>query len=402
MTRTETEFHLPNGFRFAGIAAGIKESGKPDVAAIVADKPSVGVCVTTTNQVVAAPVLLCRKHAPTASCRGIVINSGNANACTGDEGMEDAASMCRQMADAIGCDWQQLLVMSTGIIGHRLPMPTVLAGIDDACERLSSTKEGFQAAADAICTTDQFSKIASATLEVSRGRYRVAAMCKGAGMIAPNMATMLAVILTDAPLSVDAASGVLGEAVSSTFNRVSVDGHTSTNDTVALLSSSTSDDAECLTGIELDRLTKTITEVSLRLAKMLVADGEGASRFFEVCVNGASDDEDALQIARVVAASPLVKTAIQGGDPNWGRVVSAAGYAGPMMDVARTSLQIDDVVLFRHGEPVSFDADALSASMKASRDVVLRLTVGAGPGKASFWASDLTEDYVRFNSLYTT
>jgi len=402
---------LPAGFRFSGATGGIKVSGKPDVSLIVSDAPCVAAAVTTTNQIFAAPVQLCRDRSPRSTCRAVITNSGNANACTGREGFNDAIAMCQHVAEMIGCAAEDVLVMSTGVIGKRLPMDKVAHGIRLAGDALGTDEQHFLAAADAICTTDQFRKTASARFDSSGQTYRIAAMCKGAGMIAPHMATMLGVILTDYPLTQDAAAVALRRIVERTFNRVSVDGHMSTNDTVVLMSSGTvaSDQTEQSEDEKLSRdeqphahFIESATQVSLKLAKMLVADGEGAVRFFEVAVQGAARDEDAFEIAKCVAASPLVKTAIQGADPNWGRIVSAAGYAGPKIEVEKTSLAIEGNTVFQNGQPLPFDAAELSGLMKQASEVKLQLTVGGGPGTSTYWSSDLTEDYVRFNSLYTT
>ncbi|WDQ15397.1 bifunctional glutamate N-acetyltransferase/amino-acid acetyltransferase ArgJ [Rhodopirellula sp. P2] len=395
---------LPQGIRFAGAAGGIKASGKPDVSLIVTDRPAVMAGVYTTNQIVAAPVVLTRSKTPTSTGRVVLTNSGNANACTGEQGMQDAKAMCDFAAELTGCDATDVMVMSTGVIGQPLPMAKVRAGIEIAAGNLGDSEADFLASADAICTTDQFRKTVSQTVTLRGHEYRIAAMCKGAGMIAPNMATMLGVVMTDAPIGPDAAQASLKQIASETFNRVSVDGHTSTNDTVMLVCTgmSESDNAQELSQDELSVWQEAATQVALQLAKMLVADGEGAARFFEVRVSGAANDKDALVIAKTVAASPLVKTAITGGDPNWGRIVSAAGYAGPKIQPERTSLVMDGVTVFENGTPLSIDAAKLSQAMKANSEVLADLKVGDGPGKASFWASDLTEAYVRFNSLYTT
>lgn len=396
----EPSLELPHGFRFAGATGGIKVSGKPDVSLIVADRPCVAAAVTTTNQIFAAPVLLCRQRTPRTTCRAVITNSGNANACTGQEGVDDAIAMCGQVAAVVGCDPEDVLVMSTGVIGRRLPMDKVKRGIELAGQALGSEANHFFAAADAICTTDNFRKTASSSFDTSGTTYRVAAMCKGAGMIAPNMATMLGVIVTDFPMSADTAQASLRRIVERTFNRVSVDGHTSTNDTVVLLSSGNGEAATREDDVAV--FVESATEACLKLAKLLVADGEGAVRFFEIAVEGAVSDADALTIAKCVAASPLVKTAIQGGDPNWGRIVSAGGYAGPPIQVGKTSLLIEGHCVFRDGRPLAFDATDMSGLMKQASEVKLLLTVGDGAGAATYWSSDLTEDYVRFNSLYTT
>ncbi|TWT96502.1 bifunctional glutamate N-acetyltransferase/amino-acid acetyltransferase ArgJ [Neorhodopirellula pilleata] len=397
---TETPFELPAGFRFAGATGGIKASGKPDVSLIVSDRPCVAAAVTTTNQVFAAPVTLCRERSPRATCRAVITNSGNANACTGKQGDADAREMGRLVAEQLGCDGEDVFVMSTGVIGHPMPMDKVRAGIESAFGQLGDRFEHFLAANDAICTTDAYRKNAAAEFSFDGKTYRIAAMCKGAGMIAPNMATMLGVVVTDFPLSDGQASTALKRIVERSFNRVSVDGHMSTNDTVILMSGG---DAQSLASDEgMNVFVDAASEACLRLAKLIVADGEGAARFFEVEVTGAQSDDDALVIAKSVAASPLVKTAISGADPNWGRIVSAAGYAGPKIDVAHTSLTIEGTIVFESGQPVACDAAKLSNAMKAASEVKLSLAVGHGIGYGHYWSSDLTVDYVRFNALYTT
>lgn len=390
---------LPAGFRFAGVTCGIKKSGKSDLALIVTDSPATGAGVYTQNQVVAAPVVLSRSRTPSATIRAVVTNSGNANACTGQPGMADAVAMTAQVAANIGCDADDVLVMSTGVIGQPLPMDKVARGIDMACSDLAADEDHFYAAADAIRTTDAFRKTVTRTIQLGNRTINFAAMCKGAGMIAPNMATMLAVMLTDASIDAGDIKDVLATAADASFNRVSVDGHTSTNDTLLLLASGT--DAP-LSGDELREFQTHINDVALELAKQLVQDGEGCTHVMAITVTGAASDADALTIAKSVAASPLVKCAITGGDPNWGRIVSAAGYAGVPIEPARTSLKVCGTEIYRNGTPVKFDAKTLSEKMKAAAEVPLELCVGDGAGADRYWASDLTTDYVVFNSEYTT
>jgi glutamate N-acetyltransferase/amino-acid N-acetyltransferase len=399
MQKPSLPLFIPSGFRFAATACGIKDSGKLDLSIIVADRPVRGAGVYTTNQIVAAPVLLSQRRTPSGAIRAVVTNSGNANACTGDQGTQDALAMTQQVADKIGCDPNGVLVMSTGIIGQTLPMEKVAKGIDDAFEALANDETAFVSAADGILTTDVERKVVSAQININGETYTIAAMAKGAGMIAPNMATMLAVVLTDAPLSADLAANVLKIAADLSFNRVSVDGHTSTNDTLLLLSSG---DGDVLQDDALDEFQSNVNELSIELAKKLVADGEGATHVISINVTGAQNESDAEQIAKTVAASPLVKTAITGGDPNWGRIVSAAGYAGPKIDPAKTSLKVCDVTIYQNGTPKTFDAKTLSEMMKAKPEVEIELQVGSGPGQAKYWSSNLTCDYVKFNSEYTT
>ena len=392
---------VPKGFRFAGITCGIKASGKPDLALIVGDRPLVSAGVYTTNQIVAAPVLLCRKRTPSSQTRAVVINSGNANACTGEQGDRDADEMTQMVAKHLGCDASAVLVMSTGIIGRPMPMDKLRAGIGDAVSKLGDDHDAFTRASTAIMTTDAFRKSIQRTTVIDGQTYCVAAMAKGAGMIAPNMATMLAVVVTDAPLEQNDVEESLRYVANRSFNRVSVDGHMSTNDSLVLLSSGAAG-SEPLTGASLTAYREFLCETCIELAKMLVADGEGATHIMEMQVSGAQNDSDANEIARVIGESLLVKTAITGGDPNWGRIVSAAGYAGRPIEPSKTCLKILGQSLYENGTPIAFDAKQVSQLIRDTSTVVMELKVGDGPGKATRWASDITCEYVRFNSEYTT
>jgi glutamate N-acetyltransferase/amino-acid N-acetyltransferase len=367
---------------------------------IVGDGPLVAAGVYTQNQVVAAPVLVCRSRTPSERIRAVVTNSGNANACTGQQGEIDAAEMCRRVADAISVTAAEVLVMSTGIIGQMLPMDRVNAGIADASERLGDTADDFAAAANAILTTDKTSKAKCRTVMLGGREVRIAAMAKGAGMIAPNMATLLAVLMTDAVLDPQQSQRILRHVANQSFNCVSVDGHTSTNDTLLLLSSGVSE-------VKIDETNEkafvdALTEISRDLARQLVADGEGASHVMKIRITGAENDEGAAEIARTIGASPLVKTAITGADPNWGRIVSAAGYAKAKINPRETSLKLAGTEIYHNGAPTKFDAATVSAAIKRKKEVELHLIVGSGPGFALHWASDLTVEYVEFNSEYTT
>ncbi|QDV44575.1 Arginine biosynthesis bifunctional protein ArgJ [Stieleria neptunia] len=395
-----TSSELPAGFQFAGVACGIKPSGKPDLSLIVGDNRLVASGVYTQNQVVAAPVEICRSLTPSKRIRAVVTNSGNANACTGRQGELDAAEMCRSVADAISASEAEVLVMSTGIIGKKMPMDRVNAGIKNSVAKLGRDIDDFTAAADAILTTDKERKAECREVKLGDQTIRIAAMAKGAGMISPNLATMLAVVMTDAQLDPQQSQRILREVASKSFNCVSVDGHTSTNDTLLLLSSGAS-------GIRIDdsnekAFIRALTDLSCRLARELVADGEGATHVMKIRVVGADDDASAATIARTIGASPLVKTAISGGDPNWGRIVSAAGYADAKINPQQTSLKLAGTEIYHNGVPTDFDAAAVSKAIKATKEVDLDLFVGNGPGTAIHWASDLTVEYVRFNSEYTT
>ena len=391
---------LPKGYRFAGVACGIKASEKPDVSLVVCDVPAVASGVYTQNQVVAAPVQICRQRTPSETIRAVVTNSGNANACTGQQGQTDALAMCQHVAGLLDSKPESVLLMSTGVIGHHLPMPKVTEGIQKAHDSLGDQEEDFLGAADAILTTDLSRKVASAEVSLDGQTIRIAAMAKGAGMINPNMATMLALIITDAKLTTKQASRFAKSVADATFNRVSVDGHTSTNDTQLLLANGASEVA--ITEANEQAFLEALISVTQPLAIALAADGEGAERIMNVQVSGAQSDEDAELIARTVGASPLVKTALTGCDPNWGRIVSAAGYAGPKIDPDRTCLTIEGHQLYHNGAPTAFDQATVSQAIKDQKQVDVQLIVGSGPGKSNHITSDLTTSYVRFNSEYTT
>lgn len=399
---SESDQKLPAGFQFAGVACGIKDSGKPDVSLIVADRNVSAGAVYTRNQIVAPPVVLSRSRTPSAAIRAVIANSGNANACTGDRGMQDASEMSERVAQQVGCRPEQVVVMSTGVIGQLLTMDNVRQGIDAAYQELGSELSSFHAAADAICTTDKDRKVSFRNFRCGGNdsdEIQIAGMAKGAGMIAPNMATMLSVICTDATIEPEDAQRLISESAAISFNRVSVDGHTSTNDTLLLLASGT---GQPLARDSLQRFADALNDVCIELAKMMVADGEGATHVMAIRVHGADDDAAAEEIARTVAASLLVKTAITGGDPNWGRIVSAAGYAKAHVCPDQTSLKICGTTIYHDGTPLEFDAANLSHRMKSEVDVEIDLKVGSGSGAANFWSSDLTTEYVQFNSEYTT
>ncbi len=400
-------YHLPLGFRFAGVSASIKKKlGTKDIALIVSDVPAVAAGVYTQNQVVAAPVVLCRGRTPLATARAVVVNSGNANACTGTRGDTDARRMCQLVAESIGSgsrqfNAEQTLVMSTGVIGHFLPMEKVEAGIKLAATELAVGETAFLNAADAILTTDVARKVTTRAAELGGKQIHIAGMAKGAGMIGPNMATMLCCVVTDAKLSAPQAQRLLANAANKSFNNISVEGHTSTNDSMLLLANGESGGEE-LTPSEEALFAEHLEEMCIELAKQIPADGEGSAHLIEVRVQGAQSDGDARKISHCVASSNLVKTAVHGSDPNWGRIVSAAGYAGPTIEPAQLALKINGIALFAGGEPLAFDARHASQSIRDNHTTLIELTVGNGPGVCTHWTSDLGVNYVRFNSEYTT
>ncbi|MEQ1824444.1 MAG: bifunctional glutamate N-acetyltransferase/amino-acid acetyltransferase ArgJ [Pirellula sp.] len=399
--------HLPIGFRFAGVSSRIKSRpGARDVTLIVSDTPCVAAGVYTTNQIVAAPVVVSRNRTPSKSIRGIVVNSGNANACTGVQGFQDAVEMTRLAASAIDpagkLTADQFVVMSTGVIGRFLPMDKVKSGIQAAASELAATEQGFLNACDGILTTDIARKIAERRFMLGGVETHIVGMCKGAGMIGPKMATMLAIIITDAPLEPAQAQRILQSASNKSFNCISVEGHMSTNDSLVMLASQPTSDRPAIHGAGEQEFATHLCQLAIELAKKIPDDGEGATHLIEIRIVGANTDADADAVARNIALSNLVKTAITGGDPNWGRIVSAAGFAGVPIRPEHTALKINGIPLFEKGEPLAFDAAKVSQSIKVSKLTEIDLQVGMGPGIATHWTTDLNTEYVRFNSEYTT
>jgi glutamate N-acetyltransferase / amino-acid N-acetyltransferase len=393
---------LPAGFRAAGVACGIKsDAAKLDLALFAADRPSTAVGVFTTNLVCGAPVKISRSRVPRGSARAVIINSGNANACTGERGDDDARWMTAEVARQLGSAAEDVLVCSTGVIGRFLPREKLAAGIPNVAGRLASSAEGFRTAATAIMTTDTFPKLATTCSQVGGVEVRVSGVAKGAAMIAPNMATMLAVLMTDTPLDPRQADPMLRHAVERSFNSISVDGHMSTSDTVLLLASGDRERAP-LGEPDLAVLQEMVDDVAAELAQAIIRDAEGADHFITLDVRGTKTREDAVRIARAIADSPLVKTAIAGGDPNWGRIISAAGYAGVPFREEDLSLKVNGVPLYRAGAPTDFDAKSLSQGLRANRDVLIELDLTLGREAVRFWTSDLTAEYVRLNADYTT
>ena len=392
---------VPKGFKFAGVSAGIKaDSAKKDMALIAPNGPCAVAGVYTQNLVVAAPVTLDRQRTPSNSIRGVIVNSGNANACTGQQGCANAEAMAASAATEIGCEAEEVLVMSTGIIGVQLPMEKILDGARDLGTSLSGDVESFLAAADGFLTTDNGRKISRRQVEIGSEQITIAGIAKGAGMIGINMATFLSVVMTDANIDAATLQSIQSRVIQTTFNCVSVEGHTSTNDTFLLMASGAVGNS--LSAKELQEFESVLEEVCLDLAKMIPADGEGASHVLEIEVSGAGSNDDARVIAETVGNSNLVKTCIAGNDPNWGRIVSAVGYAGIDIDADHIVLHLLGQKLFEHSEPVVFNAGQLSNAMSNNREISIQLRVGSGSGNAKIWTSDLTTDYVVFNADYHT
>jgi glutamate N-acetyltransferase/amino-acid N-acetyltransferase len=361
----------------------------------MSDRPAAAAGVFTQNRVCAAPVKVCRERVPSAQVRGIVVCSGNANACTGEQGLQDARRMAGVAAKAVDCREEQFLVASTGVIGRALPMPPIESGVRSAARELQNTQTAFGRAAQAILTTDTHAKIGSR----QAGDFTVTGFAKGAAMIGPNMATMLAFLQSDASVAPEDLTPILRRSVGRSFNCISVEGHTSTNDTVLLLANGA---GPRLGGKQLAQFEAAVDSVCTELAQAIAGDAEGAAHFVTIAVEGLREDEEARRVAKAIAESALVKTAIFGADPNWGRFVSAAGYAGVAFEEKDLSLWLGDLLLYHEGTPQPFDAATASAYLKNNRDINLRLRFTFGPGRCTFWTCDLGYEYVRLNADYTT
>jgi len=393
---------VPKGYLLAGVHCGLKRDlRKQDLTLIASESPAVAVGVYTQNLVYAAPVALDRARTPSDRIRVVAVNSGNANACTGERGLRDAYEMARLAAEACGAQEDQALVLSTGVIGHYMPMELIAQGITSAAAQLGSDEEALISAARGMMTTDTVHKLAGRTFSLKRREIQITGMVKGAAMMGPNLATMLGVVLTDAVLEIPAAQAALATAVADSFNCINVDGHMSTNDTVLLLANGEAGGGP-LAGDDLVAFGQQLNEVCAELARAIPADGEGASHLITIEVSGCATREDALQIGRTIANSPLVKTAIYGADPNWGRIVSAAGYAGVPFNPDQMTLHLNGHLLYQGGSPAEFDAKAVSDSIRNSRDTYIQLQFAEGSAKGRFWTTDLTVEYVRLNADYHT
>jgi glutamate N-acetyltransferase/amino-acid N-acetyltransferase len=392
------------GFRAAGACCGIKPSGKPDLALVASDAPAKIAALFTTNALVGAPVAIGRDVAGAGRARAIVVNAGCANVATGLDGIADARRMCAAAGEALDCDPRLVLPASTGVIGHRLPIDSIVRGIGDLAPRLGRGRQADADAAHAILTTDLRAKAAHRTIRLGSTRVHVGGIAKGSGMIAPDMATMLAFLTTDAAIGVAPLRKALRAAVNAeaSFNRISVDTDTSTSDTVAILANGAAGNPPpAAASPDMDRFTQALTQVCCELAYAVIADGEGAEHVIRVTVTGAAGEADALSAARAVADSPLVKTAVHGGDANWGRVAAAVGRSGARMDPARLSIDIGGVSVFRAGEPATFDPAGAAEAMRHP-EVPIDIDLGRGRGRCVFLGCDLSRQYVAINADYTT
>lgn len=388
-----------DGFVCSGVHCGLKAEGRRDLALIVAEKGSVpAAAVFTTNAIAAACVNVSREHISSGECCAVVINAGNANACTGEQGEKDAEAMTAGVASALGCSHREVIVCSTGVIGVPLPVQTVLAGIADAAGALDSATG--DSAAEAIMTTDTFAKQVAVSVMVDGRKITVGGMAKGSGMIAPNMATMLSVITTDAPLTSNACDAVLRSAADLTFNRVTIDSDTSTNDTVVLMASGDAGGDPINVGDEsLGVVAGAVLCVCTELARMLARDGEGATKLVTVTVSGAATESDALLAARSIADSPLVKTALFGRDANWGRVAMAVGKSGAAVDPSALGITFAGIEVCRAGTAVPFSEDDALRALSAD-EVSIEVVLGRGASSATILTCDFSYDYVRINGEY--
>lgn len=393
---------VPKGYVVAGVHSRIKrDPHKQDLSLVMSETPASAAGVYTQNLVYAAPVALDRSRTPSDRMRAVVICSGVANACTGERGLRDAEEMARLAALACGAESDQALVLSTGVIGSFLPMDKIGQGISAAAVKLGRSESSLIAAARGMLTTDTIHKLAGRTLTIGGREIQITGMAKGAAMMGPNMATMLALIMTDAALSATDAQTALSTATNDSFNCMSVDGHMSTNDTVLLLANGAAG-GEPLSGEDLATFQTALNEVCVDLAKAIAGDGEGATHLVTVELTGCASRQSALEIAKTVANSPLVKTALHGADPNWGRIVSAAGYAGVPFNPAGVTLRLNGFLLYEKGAPVPFDGKVVSQSIRDNRDTLIQLDFSDGTATRRFWTTDLTAEYVRLNADYHT
>ena len=388
----------PKGFVAGATRASLKASGGLDLGILYSEVPCTAMGLFTANRIKAAPVLLCQKHLAASKAQAIVVNAGCANACTGEKGMADAEEMANLAAKKLGMSPEDILVASTGVIGKGLPMELVAGGI----EKVAFLEEGGHELAQAIITTDTFAKERAVALKLGGKDIVIGGIAKGAGMIHPNLATLLCFLSTDAAVEADFLKRALREAVDVSFDMITVDGDTSPNDTVLLLANGLAGNEIIGEGTrEAEVFGQALTEVCIYLAQCIARDGEGATKLIEVTVEGALSLDDARVAARTVAGSPLVKAAVYGSDPNWGRIIAALGRSGAEIEEAKIDLFLNNICLMERGRPQPFDEEEASNAMKGT-EVPIRVSLNLGEAKATAWGCDLTEGYVKINAEYTT
>ncbi len=394
---------LPKGFRTATTRCGLKKAGE-DLALIVSETPAVAAAVFTQNLVVAAPVLVSRQHLRHQTHRAIVVNSGCANAVTGAEGLAHTQQTVQFLAEFFSCNPREILVCSTGVIGVQLNMTKLEAGLKEATAQLSHERgTAIANLARAIMTTDTRPKQASRSFTLGGKRVSISGVAKGAGMIHPNMATLLSFVLTDAAISKKALQAALNFAVKQSFNRVTIDGDTSTNDTLAALANGAAGNPiiEKAEGTEYERFVKGLTDVCRHLAIEVARDGEGMRKLITIHVKGAPNEKTAHRIAETIATSPLVKTAIAGEDANWGRILAAAGRAGVKFEVSKVNIKLGNLFVAKNGRGLPFDEAKALAILKREA-VTITMDLQQGNAEVTEWTCDLTEDYIRINADYRT
>ena len=407
MTQTQSALTRVPGFRAVGVTCGLKESGNPDLTLVLCAQPCAAAALFTTNVFKAAPVLydMALLERTDGTVQGVIINAGNANAVTGKQGLHDAAHMARLTETACNLPAESIFVLSTGVIGAKMPMEKVENGIRLAAEAIK-TEAGQQGlnAAQAILTTDLVPKEAFVQTTIGGQTVNIGGMAKGSGMIHPNMATMLSVIVTDAAIEPGVLKAALKQAAASTFNRVTVDGDTSTNDPVLVLASGQAGQPVIsLPGsAEFERFTTALTQLCTGLAKAIARDGEGATKLVEISVSGAATEAEAEIAAKTVATSPLTKTAFFGNDPNWGRALAAIGRSGVQVDPQRVRLRLGKFRLVAQGEPLDFDAVAAHRWLAGVDEMKLEIDLGVGQAQATVWTCDLSYKYVEINAEYHT
>ena len=387
------------GFLFSTVEAAIKKAGRKDLALIFSEVPATAAAVFTTSSVKAAPVLLSREHIANGSARAIIVNSGNANACTGEQGMKDARETVELVARALGIATTDVQVCSTGVIGVQMPMERMRPAITPLVDGLTSGT--LDDIAQAIMTTDTFPKMEARSGQADGVSYTVAGIAKGAGMIMPNMATMLSFIITDAAIEPAFLQQAFCRAVESSFNAITVDGDMSTNDTCLIMANGMAGNPVVTErSAEGNAFAAILRDVLLSLAKQIVKDGEGATKFVEIRVSGAKDDADAKRAAMAIANSSLVKTAFFGQDANWGRIFAAVGYSGAEVDQSLLSLRFDDVCMARNGIFAGEDAETRGTEVLKQKEFTVSVDIGIGSGTATVYTSDLTHEYVSINADY--
>ena len=388
----------PHGYLAAGISTGVKESGAKDLALVYSTRPANAAAVYTTNKVQGAPIAVDREHLADGRARAVILNSGNANVCNGDAGLDHARRMCSLAASELGLGTEEVLVCSTGVIGVPLPIGKIEAGIPRIVAALSD--EGGAEAAEAIMTTDTVPKSCAVEVELASGTAVVGAMAKGAAMIAPNMATMLSVVTTDVAVHGGKLQELLSQAIRRTFNCITVDGDMSTSDTVILMANGGASPEE-LGERDGERLYEGIEHVCRQMAQEIARDAEGSSKLIAISVRGAATEAEARKVGLAVANSCLVKTAAFGNDPNWGRILCAMGYAGVDFDPGRARVSLCGTGIYGDGAGLAYDEAELSAAMQAD-EIAIDIDLAMGGAATQIFTCDLTYEYVRLNAEYTT